>query len=177
MPRFRFRLRGMMVVVAICAVLFLGIRWYSTYRTWSWWLTHTMVDPIAVTMFSPSFVDGNDIPLGRPIPIKVDYAFRFNKPKPLPGMTFLVWGEFWIEDLESRTVVEGYTFDVTLTPGIRESASGRFTWEPVITRPGRYNVKYQLRYRDPLGEWKSPMGGGMFMNRPTIPNAPSPFSE
>ena len=51
-----------------------------------------------------------------------------------------------------------------LTVGGRESACGSLTWDAVLPRPGRYNLRDSLHYIGPAGELRFVNGGGRLYN-------------
>ena len=163
MPKLRFSMRWMMIAVAALAVVFLGIREYRV-RAWALWIEGQNPNPIGRTTFSASIRDPRNIVAGRPIPVDVTYKIQLAATKLPKGTPILLWVEVAIQDVETMSDVDGYAFDIPLKVGERESASGKLTYLAVIPRPGRYNVRYQLRHLKLTGEWKDDTDGGYMIH-------------
>jgi hypothetical protein len=164
MPRVRFTLRRMMVVVAALALASWGFKRYLHHREVTWGGTRgnpnllskcTLSALLARSSMGP---DGM-IEEGTEVPVDVAYDFALTSPVPPPGLEYLMWVDLCFRDVATGEPAEGYTFDVPLTTGAREHASGKFTWSPKVPRPGTYMLAHYLRYRNPLGEWRMEMGG------------------
>jgi hypothetical protein len=157
LPKVRVTVRGLMVVVAIVALITLGGREF-----WAWWLRRGYRNPVfPSTLSARAGINTNHVLVpGRPIPVSITYNFTFSNPKPPQGATCVVWASVWFEDRETRRYVEGYTFDAPLTVGGRESATGTFTWDAMIPRPGHYLLHYRLYHGLPGGDLKHGNGGG-----------------
>jgi hypothetical protein len=153
----RFKLRTLMVVVAIVGLACVGGR-----ELWRRWLRPDYQNPVASSYLSARA--GNWQPLGwradQPIPVTVTYDFRFGPVKSPPGTTCKLLAEVWFEDQATGRSVGGYTFDALLTAGARETASGTFVWEAELPGPGQYFLRYFLYWYTPAGEKQGMNGGG-----------------
>lgn len=153
----RFRMRTMMVLVALAGVACLLGREY-----WAWWLRRDdsiPVRPSRLHVVSAGGPNGLTWAPGRPIPVAITYDFKFGTPKPAPGTECLLLAEVWFEDVETGRFVDGYTFDAPLTVGGRETADGSLTWEAVLPRPGQYQLRHVLNFVGPAGERRMINGG------------------
>ncbi len=160
MPKIRFGMRGMMIAVAALALVFLGIREYRI-RAWAAWVEEQNPNPTGLPglLATLRYPDWQNVVAGRPMPVDVAYQFQLAGTKLPKGTRIVLWAEVAIQDVETMTDVDGYTFDIPLRVGERESASGKFTYVAVIPRPGRYYVRYRLRRQKQTGEWKDDSGG------------------
>lgn len=172
LPRLRFTLRGMMVLVAILGLTCLGAREY-----WARSVRRGQRNPVDPSWLSAIAGPRNQLvwAAGQPIPVVITYNFRFGTPKPPPGTTCLLFAEVWFQDEKTGLAVDGYTFDAPLTVGGRQVASNSFTWDALIPRPGRYQLRYILYWMDSTGELRLMGGGGNEYNAvPAIPSSRTP---
>jgi hypothetical protein len=157
LPRPRFTVRTLMILVGLAGLACLGVREY-----WAWMRRRDHRNSVSPSTLSAS--TGRSIQLDwcadRPVPVSVTYNFAFGPKKPEPGTTCMLLAELWFEDQQTGLAVEGYTFDAPLTVGGREAASGSFTWEAQLPHPGRYFLNSRLYYVDPAGELRFCSGRG-----------------
>jgi hypothetical protein len=76
----------------------------------------------------------------------------------------LLIAEVWFEDVATGLAVDCYSIDAPLTVGGREAASGTLTWDAVLPRPGRYNLRHFLHFIGPTGELQMLEGWGDLYN-------------
>ena len=160
MPKIRFSMRGMMIAVAALAVVFLGIREYRA-RAWAIWVEAQNPNPMSLSWLSATlrYPDWQHVVLDGPMPVDIAYQIQLGGTKLPEGTPILLWVEVAIQDVETKTDLDGYAFDIPLKVGERESASGKLTYLAVIPRPGRYYVRYRLRRQKQTGEWTEGTGG------------------
>jgi hypothetical protein len=155
--RVRFRLRTMMVVVAIIGVACVGGR-----ELWRRWRRPEYWNPVSPSHLSARAGSGQPLTwrANQPTPVTVTYDFKFGSPKSPPGTTCKLLAEVWFEDQATGRSVDGYSFDALLTAGGREAASGTFIWEAELPGPGRYFLRYFLSWYTPAGKLQMMNGGG-----------------
>ncbi len=145
--RLGFSLRWMMVAVAFFAAASLGWR---EYKAWLRSRYHT--DPVSSSQLNAEIIAPKRRLLfvpGETTPVTITYDFKLAKPK--PGVSCLVVGMVWLEDQSTNLPVDGFSFDVRLTGGERESCTGTITWDAVVPKPGRYLLICR-RYEQAEGE-------------------------
>jgi len=148
--RFRITTWQLMVLVAILAVASLVGR-----TLWERSLQRNYRNPVSTSQLSVGVVGTGhktEYVLGNPVPVIIVYDFSFNVLKMNRGSTAVVPGAVWFEDTKTGLYVDGYTFDAPLTVGGRERASGKFVWEALVPRPGRYLLHSNLYHVTPSGE-------------------------
>ena len=155
----RFKVRTMMFVVALVGVACLGAR-----EVWRRWLRPQYSSPVFPSRVSAQVGSGSGHQLlwnpNQPMIVTITYDFKFGPRKPEPGLNCELFAEVWFEEVATGTAVETYTFDSLLTSGMRDSASGTFTWEASLPRPGRYQLRALLYWKTPKGELRMMNGSG-----------------
>jgi hypothetical protein len=147
-------IRRMMTLVAVLAVASLINRSYWTRHLRSY-------NPVNGSQLHVNVGDTPHLAPGQTVPVSITYHFQFSTfSKPAPGTTVTVLGSVWFEDQETGRYVDGYTFDVPLTVGERESAVGTFVWDALPPQPGHYMVRCLLFYSTPLGGFRRGDGNG-----------------
>lgn len=148
--RFRFATWQLMILIAVLAVASLVGR-----TLWERSLRRNYRNPVGASQLSVGVVGtGHKIEYvpGNPVPVNIVYDFSFNGLKMNRGSTAVVLGTVWFEDTKTGLYVDGYAFDAPLTVGGRERASGKFVWEALVPRPGRYLLRSNLYHVTRSGE-------------------------
>ena len=157
-PKVQFSLRWMMVAVALAALATFSWREYQ-----AWTRRNTFSDPVFNSQLSASLVDPQFkqtfVP-GKATPVTINYDFRLSKPE--PGVSCLVLGMVWLEDISTKMPVDAYSFDAKLVGGGREACSGTVTWEAVVPRPGKYQLRYHRFQQAEGGAIGGRNGGSRF---------------
>ena len=146
----------MMVAVALAA---LGVYSWREYRAWV--LRHTFSDPISNSRMNAQLADPRSQHVfapGKTTPITITYDFKLSKP--VPGVSCLVYGMVWLEEIETKMPVASYSFDAMLTGGGREACSGTITWDAVVPRAGKYALHDGRFHQEEGGEIPRWVGGG-----------------
>jgi hypothetical protein len=145
----RLTIKQMMILVAVLAVASQIGRDYWTRQL-------RFYDPVNASQLHANVGDTPSLAPGQSVPVSISYHFQFGTfNKPAPGTTVTVLGSVWLQDQETGYCVDGYTFDVPLTVGGRESASEEFVWDALPPHPGRYLLRYALYYSTPLGSLRA----------------------
>ena len=147
-----------MAAVALAALATFAWREYQ-----AWLRRNTFSDPVFDSQLNARFAEPQferTFTPGKAIPVTITYDFRLSKPE--PGVSCLVLGMVWLEDLSTKMPVESYAFDANLTGGAREACAGTMTWDVVVPRPGRYQLRFRRFQRAPGEEFQGKNGGSTF---------------
>jgi hypothetical protein len=151
----RISVRWMMVTVA-----FFALASYSWREYQAWLRRNDFLDPVSNSQLNARLADTKPIYFFVPAKttsITITYDFKLKKPE--PGVSCLVLGMVWLEEISTKLPVDVYTFDAKLTGGEKEACSGTITWDAVVPRPGQYLLRY-LRFQQPDGgDMKGKNGG------------------
>lgn len=154
MIKIRFRLRTLMILVAITAFL-IGIPLH-----WRTWLGSVEFVPISAGLnarpLRPSEADN----ASQTVRFEIKYNFELGTPHPPAGMFFRLRGETKIEDRASGTLVDRYTFNRLLISGVHGKSSATIPWQIKKPKPGQYRMRYEVTYMNPFGVWTKLLSGG-----------------
>ena len=151
----RISVRWMMVTVA-----FFALASYSWREYQAWLRRNDFLDPVSNSQLNAMLADTKPINLfvpGKTTPITITYDFKLKKPE--PGVSCLVLGMVWLEEISTKLPVDVYTFDAKLTGGEKEACSGTITWDAVVPRPGQYLLRYRRFQQPDGGDMKGKNGG------------------
>lgn len=166
----RITVRRLMACIAIAAVALLGLRACYKHQKMKYWLQRVNPNPVTPAKFMASAARHDGYISGQPIPILVEYDFRFSRPQPPDGVAFVLSAEVSLNELTTGTAVAKHAFQRTLaTPGRMRSA-GKYTWQANVPRPGEYGVCRRLTYVDPLGRRRGRSGGTSMILRVMPPS-------
>jgi hypothetical protein len=150
----RFSVRWMMVAVAFFALACFSWREYQ-----AWLRRHTFWDPVRNSQLNAVALGGAKtryVP-GKTTPVTITYNFGLSKPE--PGVSCLVLGMVWLEEVSTKKVVDAYSFDARLIGGGREACSGTIIWDAIAPRPGQYQLRYHRFQQTEGGELRGGNGG------------------
>jgi hypothetical protein len=155
MQRPRFRLRTLMILVALVAVLG-GIPLY-----WMSWLRRANQFGFGASVYARLQPRSGTYVAGEIIPVEIKYNLEMSTaPKPPAGMFFRLKLDTRLEDAVTGAVIDRYTIYRHLVSGVREKSEGTIPWQIRFPRRGQYFIKYEMKYMDPFGTWKSIGSGG-----------------
>lgn len=154
MKRPRLTIKHMMILVAVFAGASLVGRllWDARPRYYN---------PVSASDMRAAMPETPDLAPGQTVPVSIHYNCLLNlsgRDKPTPGESVTVVGAVWLEDVQAKRYVDGYTFDALLTAGGRESASGDIVWDALPPHPGPYMLHSDLYFHTPSG-LRSGLGG------------------
>lgn len=143
-----------MVLVAVVAVV------TGTLKRWADALYRHNGNPLSPSLLSPRF-DGRDgvHVAGRPVPVRIEYDFRFSEKYLPSGIPFRLRSEVKVTDIATGARLREYVFHRHLVSGVRERSDGKLEWGFIPPRPGRYRIWRELGYMDPFGRWRGLKGG------------------
>ncbi|HWE38920.1 MAG TPA: hypothetical protein VG406_20390 [Isosphaeraceae bacterium] len=168
-PRFRLRLRSILILIALAAVA-LGV-----WRSWTNWL-RVHRDPVTENLWMERGQYGEDVgfDVGEPLTLTLRYLFWFQKDRPPFGLPVRIEIDGRIEEESTGTVVARETFRDLLVAGIRNERGADVTWRPRVPRPGRYQAFFNITLVDPLK--RTDQGGGD-MGNPIAVLSPEVFAK
>ena len=157
LPSSRISVRWMMVAVA-----FFALASYSWREYQAWLRRNDFSDPAWNSSIDARLAEWkpkNIFVRDKSTPITITYNFKPNKPE--SGVSCLVLGMVWLEEIATKMPVDVYSFDAKLTGGRREACSGTITWDALVPRPGRYQLRYRRFQKAEGGNFNGRNGGSI----------------